>query len=209
EAITMRDVIRKLMENQKALELGTAQLYLMNFAACQGSSLPGTLTEAVESAESPWKRAARLRRLRRLRRYETLRALEARAERAATHASGSWSGCHSRTKTTEPRPALRKLDPLVDDSAVETVHRNGHPQVDTFFVLAGVVARRRLRRRGFVDQALSQVTGPETPWLLCRSEHHSDRRLLDPARPATLDLQQVIDHGTGLEGHVPGVQDLG
>ena len=30
EAVTMRDVIRKLMENQKALELGTAQLYLMN-----------------------------------------------------------------------------------------------------------------------------------------------------------------------------------
>jgi len=30
EAITLRDVIRKLMENQKALELGTAQLYLMN-----------------------------------------------------------------------------------------------------------------------------------------------------------------------------------
>ena len=26
----MRDVIRKLMENQKALELGTARLYLMN-----------------------------------------------------------------------------------------------------------------------------------------------------------------------------------
>ena len=26
----MRDVIRKLIENQKALELGTAQLYLMN-----------------------------------------------------------------------------------------------------------------------------------------------------------------------------------
>ena len=26
----MCDVIRKLMENQKALELGTAQLYLMN-----------------------------------------------------------------------------------------------------------------------------------------------------------------------------------
>ena len=31
EAITLRDVIRKLMENQKALELGTAQLYLMNY----------------------------------------------------------------------------------------------------------------------------------------------------------------------------------
>ena len=30
EAVTMRDVIRKLMENQKALELGTTQLYLMN-----------------------------------------------------------------------------------------------------------------------------------------------------------------------------------
>jgi len=30
EAVTMRDVIRKLVENQKALELGTAQLYLMN-----------------------------------------------------------------------------------------------------------------------------------------------------------------------------------
>jgi len=29
EAVTIRDVIRKLMENQKALELGAAQLYLM------------------------------------------------------------------------------------------------------------------------------------------------------------------------------------
>ena len=30
EAVTIRDVIRKLMENREALELGTAQLYLMN-----------------------------------------------------------------------------------------------------------------------------------------------------------------------------------
>src|SRR5271166_3186105 len=30
EAVTIRDVIRKLMENRKALDLGTAQLYLMN-----------------------------------------------------------------------------------------------------------------------------------------------------------------------------------
>jgi hypothetical protein len=43
EAITLRDVIRKLMENQKALELGTAQLYLMNHTrvASTTSSLAG------------------------------------------------------------------------------------------------------------------------------------------------------------------------
>ncbi len=30
EPVTLRDVIRKLLENQKTLNLGTAQLYLMN-----------------------------------------------------------------------------------------------------------------------------------------------------------------------------------
>ena len=121
--------------------IGRRILINRNFAACQGGSLPGTLTGAIEPAESLWKRAARLCRLRRLRREKTMRALQARAERAAAHSSGSWSRCHSRTETTEPRPALRKLDSLVDDSVVETVHRNGCPQVDIFFVLAGVVAR--------------------------------------------------------------------
>ena len=35
EAVTLRDVIRKLLENQKALELGTAQLFLMKTDTAQ------------------------------------------------------------------------------------------------------------------------------------------------------------------------------
>ena len=74
---------------------------------------------------------------------------------------------------------------------------------------AGVVARERLRRRRFVDQALGQVPGPETSWISYLSEHHSGRRLLDAARLAALDLQQVIDDGTRLVGHVPSMKHLG